>query len=153
MKKILVVIVCIFTIMLNTNKMEAKTMEKLIFETGDKAPKYFTGNAYVKMLVTNPDYDCMVYNVTFEPGARNYWHKHSIGQILLVTEGEGYYQEKGKSARLLHAGDVVEIPANVVHWHGASAKSKFIHIGITPKSGENKVEWLEPVSDEEYNSL
>lgn len=133
----------------NSNKIE----EKLIFETGDKVQSYFTGDAFVKMLVTNPDYDCMIYNVTFEPGARNYWHKHSLGQILLVTHGEGYYKEKGKPAQLLKVGDKVEIPSNVEHWHGATANRKFIHIGITPKSNENKVEWLEPVTDEEYKGL
>lgn len=127
--------------------------EQLIFETGDKAEKYFTGEAFVKMLVTNHDYDCMVYNVTFEPGARNYWHKHSIGQILLVTNGEGYYQEKGKPAKHLEVGDIVEIPAYVEHWHGATSGSKFIHVGITPKAKENSVEWLEPVSDEDYSKL
>jgi quercetin dioxygenase-like cupin family protein len=127
--------------------------ENLIFETGDKMQNYFTGDAYVKMLMTNPEYDCMIYNVTFEPGARNFWHKHSIGQILLVTHGEGYYQEKGKSAQLLKAGDVVEIPAKAEHWHGAAPNSTFIHVGITPKSSKNKVEWLSHVTDEEYNSL
>lgn len=135
--------------------MENKNInEQLIFEAGDKLPNdYFIGDAFVKMLVNNQNYDCQVYNVTFEPGARNSWHKHSIGQILLVTNGEGYYQEKGKPAQHLHVGDVVEISANVEHWHGATANSKFIHIGITPKVSENKTEWLEPVSDEEYSKL
>jgi quercetin dioxygenase-like cupin family protein len=146
---------------LNINISEAKKMgetnkikEQLIFETGDKLPNdNFIGDAWVKMLVNNANYDCMVYNVTFAPGARNNWHKHSKGQILLVTQGEGYYQEKGKPAQLLHAGDVVEIPANVEHWHGASKNSTFVHLGITPKASENKTEWLKPVTDEEYNKL
>ena len=129
-------------------------MNDLIFKTGDKLPNtYFVGDAWVEMLVDKKDYDTMVYNVTFEPKARNNWHKHSIGQILLVTHGEGFYQERGQDAQYLDIGDVVEIPANVEHWHGASANSTFIHIGITPKASENETEWLEPVSDEKYNSL
>lgn len=128
--------------------------EKLIFETGNKvANDYFTGDTWVEMLVDNQDYDAMVYNVTFAPGSRNNWHKHQVGQILLVTYGEGFYQERGNEAHYLTKGDVVEIPADVEHWHGASANSPFIHIGITPKVSENKTEWLEPVSDEEYNNL
>lgn len=121
-----------------------------IFSKGDKAKSNFTGDAYVKMLVDNKDYDCMVYNVTFEPNTRNYWHKHSIGQILLVTSGNGFYQERGKQKRELTVGDVVEIPSNVEHWHGAKKDSEFVHIGITPKASENSTKWLEPVTDEDY---
>lgn len=135
------------------SKMTELASNENIFPLGHKALDYFIGDAYVEMLMTNPDYDCLIYNVTFEPKARNYWHKHSSGQILLVTHGEGFYQERGKEAQYLNVGDIVEIPANVEHWHGASANSKFIHVGITPKSSQNKVEWLEPVTDEEYNSL
>lgn len=134
--------------------MKYRKLEKIIFETGDKLPNdYFIGDAFVKMLVNNQNYDCQVYNVTFEPGARNNWHKHEVGQILLVTYGNGYYQERDKAAQLLHQGDIVEIPANMEHWHGATANSKFIHIGITPKASGNKTEWLEPVSEKEYNNL
>lgn len=160
MKKLLLILMCTVIALLNNNILEAKTMEsknikeQLIFPTGDKLPNtYFKGDAWVEMLVDNKDNDTMVYNVTFEPGARNNWHRHSKGQILLVTHGEGFYQERGKEAQYLNVGDVVEIPANIEHWHGASANSTFIHVGITPKASENKTEWLEPVSDEEYNSL
>jgi len=160
MEKFLIILMCTIIALLNTNISEAKTMEnknikeQLIFPTGDKLPNtYFKGDAWVEMLVNNQNYDCQVYNVTFEPGARNSWHKHSIGQILLVTHGEGFYQERGQEAQYLNVGDIVEIPANVEHWHGASANSTFIHIGITPKASENKTEWLEPVSDEEYSKL
>lgn len=111
----------------------------------------FTGEAWLRMLSAQPEYDCSIYNVTFAPGTRNYWHKHSVGQILLCTEGVGYYQEKGNAAQQLHTGDVVHIPANAIHWHGATPDSRFTHIGITPKVSENKVEWLGEVTDEEYN--
>jgi len=98
-------------------------------------------------------FNCPIGNVTFAPGARNNWHKHPGGQILLVTCGKGYYQEKGKPVLLLHKGDVVKIPPNVEHWHGATPNCQFSHlaIGTNPRSGE--AEWLLPVSDEEYNGV
>jgi len=124
-----------------------------IFPKGQKAPAYFTGDAWVEMLITDvATYDLLSYNVTFAPGSRNYWHEHSEGQLLLCTLGEGYYHEKGKPAQLLKAGDVVEIKRNVLHWHGATATSEFVHVGITPKASINKVTWHEAVSDEEYRN-
>jgi quercetin dioxygenase-like cupin family protein len=96
-------------------------------------------------------FDCQIYNVTFEPGARNHWHTHPGGQLLLCTEGTGYYQEKDKPIRLLHKGDVVEIPPEVEHWHGATPDSTFTHIGITAQVGKGAAKWLKPVTDEEYN--
>ena len=110
----------------------------------------FTGDAWLNTLSAESNYDCQVYNVTFAPTVRNSWHSHAVGQILLCTEGVGYYQERGKPAQRLEVGAVVNIPANVEHWHGAAPDSQFTHIGITPKVSENSAEWLEPVSDEEY---
>ena len=103
--------------------------------------------------VTPADSICPIGNVTFEPGCRNSWHKHPGGQVLLVTGGRGYYQEWGKAARELHAGDVVIIPGNVKHWHGAARDSWFVHLSIEVNPGKGPAEWLEPVSDEDYNSL
>ena len=88
--------------------------------------------------------------MTFAPGTRNYWHSHSIGQILLCTEGVGYYQEMGQPAQRLVVGDVVNIPANTMHWHGAAPDSRFTHIGITPRVSDNATVWSDPVSDEAY---
>lgn len=121
-----------------------------VFSKGEPAPAHFTGKAWVSMLVNNKDYDLSSYNVTFAPGARNDWHSHAVGQVLLCTVGIGYYQERGKVARCLSPGDVVEIPANTEHWHGAAPQVEFVHIGISPKMSENKVTWGEPVTDEEY---
>ena len=115
--------------------------------------KVFTGPAWVSRLVSNgKDYDIASYNVTFAPGVRNNWHSHSAGQILLCTVGTGYYQEKNKPARQLNPGDVVEIPANTEHWHGAAPDSMFVHLGITPKVSQNKTTWGGPVTDEEYGN-
>ena len=130
-------------------------MDTKIFPRGDKAPAdYFTGTAWVTMLVPNdPALHCQVGNVVFEPGARNNWHTHPGGQILVVTAGTGYYQEKGKPIQLLREGDVVKILPDVEHWHGASADSEFTHIAINPNTQKGIVAWLERVTDEEYSQF
>lgn len=111
----------------------------------------FIENSYLNPLVSKDDnIDVGVSSVNFEPGCRNNWHIHHNGfQILLVTAGEGWYQEEGKPAQLLKPGDVVAIHEGVKHWHGATKDSWFSHIAIT--KGES--EWCEPVSDEQYNHL
>ncbi len=135
--------------------MEKKELS--VFPTGSENTafsRYFVGQSYLNMLSTE---QVSVGNVTFEPGCRNNWHIHHAknggGQILLVTAGRGYYQEWGQPARELNPGDVVNIPANVKHWHGASPNSWFQHLAIEVPGEECKNEWCEPVSDEEYNAL
>ena len=127
----------------------------VIFPKGDRASsEYFTGTAWVKILVPQDEKGSYaVGNVVFEPGCRNNWHKHPAGQILLVTDGKGFYQEKGKPARPLAKGDVVVIPSHVEHWHGAARDSSFTHIVITNNTKQGAVEWLTPVTDEEYDSV
>jgi quercetin dioxygenase-like cupin family protein len=129
--------------------------ESVIFPKGGKITNdYFIGTAWLKMLVSNDStFNCPIGNVTFEPGARNNWHKHPGGQILLVTGGKGYYQEEGKPVRAIKEGDVVQIHPNVKHWHGTTPDSWFVHIAISPNSQKGDAEWLEPVTDEEYNNL
>ncbi len=113
--------------------------------------KYFTGKSYVNPLTTD---GVRAANVTFEPACRNNWHiHHKGGQILMVTEGRGYYQEWGKPAQELKAGDVVNIPAGVKHWHGAAKDSWFSHIAIAVPADGASTEWLEEVSDKEYAKL
>jgi quercetin dioxygenase-like cupin family protein len=92
-------------------------------------------------------------SVTFEPGARTNWHTHPKGQVLIVTEGQGWYHEKGKAAQVIKKGDVINIPENVEHWHGASADNAMIHIAITNYEADENVVWLKPVSDEEYAAV
>lgn len=124
------------------------------FPKGELNPynEYFTGNTYLSKLSTNDDvWNSSIANVTFEPGARTDWHKHSGGQILLVTSGEGFYQEKGKPVKNLKAGDVVKIPIDVEHWHGAAPNNWFSHISVETNLPNNNTTWLEPVTDEEYN--
>lgn len=130
--------------------------EGIIFPLGNKAPsQVFTGDVYVNMLVTDKEkvFDTQVYNVEFEPGARTHWHSHPGGQILLVTEGSGYYKEEGKPARKLSIGDVVEIPTGVKHWHGATPDNHFTHIGMTTQVEKGPALWFGEVSEIEYNNL
>ncbi len=135
--------------------MNTSENQNAIFQKGEKAPAdYFTGTAWVKILVPADDnFNTQIANVTFEPGERNNWHTHPGGQILIVTDGTGYYQEKGKPIRLLHKGDVVKILPDIEHWHGASPDSEFTHIAINTNTKKGIVVWLQRVSDEEYNSF
>lgn len=116
--------------------------------------QYFTGTSYLSILSKE---QVFIGNVTFEPGCRNNWHIHKStqggGQILLVTAGRGWYQECGKPARALHPGDVVNIPANVKHWHGAARDSWFAHLAVEVPGEDTANEWLEAVSDEAYSKL
>lgn len=118
--------------------------------------KYFIGNSYLKPL-TDPKQTVPMANVTFEPRCRNNWHIHKAeqggGQILLCTDGNGWYQEWGKPARKLRAGDAVTIPANVKHWHGAAKDSWFSHVAVECAGVNSSIEWLEPVTDEQYDKL
>ena len=125
-----------------------------VFPTGEENKafeKYFVGTSYLNMLTTQ---GVGIGNVTFSPGCRNNWHiHHKGGQILLVTAGEGWYQEWGKPARAMRAGDVVVIPPEVKHWHGAAKDKWFAHLAVeVPAEGASN-EWLEAVSGEEYESL
>jgi len=111
----------------------------------------FQGTSYLNMLSTQ---GVTIGNVVFEPGCRNHWHiHHKGGQILLVTGGRGWYQEWNQPARALIAGDVVNIPAGVKHWHGAAADSWFAHLAVAVPAEGASNEWLEPVADEAYRQL
>lgn len=112
--------------------------------------QYFTGRSWIARLTSNKDMNVPMANVTFEPGCRNNWHSHTGGQILVAVGGVGYYQERGKVARRLLPGDVVEIASNVEHWHGAAPDSWFAHLAIECNPQTNKSTWLEPVNDKEY---
>lgn len=123
-----------------------------IFPLGEPLSKdWFIGKAYLYPLVARDNNNGFsAGNVTFEPGARTNWHTHPKGQVLIVIEGNGFYQEQGKIAQPIKKGDVVNIPENVIHWHGASALGKMVHIAITNYSGDENVTWLNPVTDEEF---
>lgn len=125
-----------------------------VFPMGEKNEafaQYFVGQSYLNMLSTER---VTIGNVTFEPGCRNNWHiHHKGGQILLCTAGRGYYQEWGKEAQELHPRDVVNIPPEVKHWHGAAKDSWFAHLAVeVPAEGASN-EWLEVVNEEDYEKL
>ncbi len=138
----------------NSEEAKAAHAAKMLFPIGlpnDGFAKYFIGQSYLSMLTAE---GVGIANVTFEPGCRNNWHiHHKGGQILLCTAGRGYYQEWGKPARELKPGDVVNIPSEVKHWHGAAPDSWFSHLAVEVPSEGGSNEWLEAVSDEEYNKL
>jgi len=126
--------------------------QAIIFPQGGKITNNnFVGNAWLyQMLTADTSNAIQVGNVTFEPGARTNWHLHPAGQILLITAGTGYYQEKGSSKRIIKKGDIVNCPANVPHWHGASKDEALVQVAITNTQNGATV-WLEKVTDVEYN--
>ena len=137
------------------NKEEySKTIMFPIGEPNTAYAQYFTGNSYIAPLSNE---QVKFYNVTFEPKCRNNWHIHHAakggGQILIGVGGRGYYQEWGKEPVEIKEGTVINIPANVKHWHGAAPDSWFSHIAIEVDGENTSNEWLEPVTDEEYNKL
>ena len=128
----------------------------IFFPVGEENPygQFFVGQSYLAPVSTE---QVPVFNVTFEPGCRNNWHVHHAakggGQLLLCVGGRGWYQEWGREAVPMTPGTVVNIPANVKHWHGAAADSWFSHLAVEV-GGENcSNEWLEPVSEDEYKKL
>lgn len=139
---------------------EEKFASQNVFGKGtpnDAFAQYFTGSSFLNPLTVPGQCPIFLANVTFEPGCRNNWHIHKAssggGQILICTAGEGWYQEQGKDAVSLVPGTVITIPAGVKHWHGAKSDSWFSHISVEVPGENTSNEWLEPVSDEEYQKL
>jgi len=126
-----------------------------IFLKGQPLPnEWFSGNAFLTPLVArDKNNEFSAGSVSFEPKARTNWHTHPKGQVLIVIEGNGFYQEKDKPAQRIKKGDVIIIPENTVHWHGATAVNKMVHIAITNYKDDVQVTWLQPVTDEEYESV
>ena len=129
---------------------------ELFFPIGEPNPygDYFVGQSYLAPVSTE---QIPIYNVTFEPSCRNNWHIHHAksggGQMLICIGGRGWYQEWGKEARELNAGDIVNIPADVKHWHGAAKDSWFAHLAVEIPGEDGSTEWCEAVSGEEYSKL
>jgi 4-carboxymuconolactone decarboxylase len=135
------------------NATDTTKRDKNMYAKGVKAPAAnFTGTVWVNMLVQPQEgLNCSAGVVTFEPGARTNWHRHPGGQVLMITEGKGYYQERGLSKRVVQKGDVVKCLPGIEHWHGASSDTKLTHIAISPNVEKGNVVWLQTVTDEEYN--
>ncbi len=126
-----------------------------LYPKGEKLSNdWFTGNAFLHLLVSkDKNNEFSAGAVTFEPGARTNWHTHPKGQVLLVTEGNGFYQEKGKPAQSIKKGDVVNIPENIEHWHGATLTTKMVHIAITNFKDDIQVKWLQAVNEMDYAAV
>ncbi len=152
LKYILPLVIVFFTGCNNLDKMESNKETAVIFPQGEKITnENFTGTVYLHMMVKADSLnDIIVGNVTFEPGARSKWHSHPAGQILLVTDGVGYYQERGQPKKTLRKGDVVSCPAEAEHWHGASADEAFVQVAVSSNRKGGAI-WLHPVTDEEYS--
>lgn len=136
---------------------KAEFQRSIIFPIGepnDAFAKYFIGQSYLAPLSNE---QMSFFNVTFEPGCRNNWHVHHAanggGQMLIGVGGRGWYQEEGKPAVEILPGTVIHIPANIKHWHGAAVDSWFAHLAFEIPGENTSNEWLEPVTDEEYNKL
>jgi 4-carboxymuconolactone decarboxylase len=134
-------------------KTENKT-ENTIFPKGEKAPaETFTGTVFVQILAPKTENNNFsIASVTFEPSARANWHNHPAGQTILVTEGKGLYQEKGMPIKTISKGDVILCNPDIDHWHGASPENGMTHVVITNYKGDSQVNWLKPVTDEEYKA-
>ena len=112
--------------------------------------EHFTGRVWLSKLIHNDSLHVPAFNVTFAPTCINSWHYHTGGQILVATAGVGYYQEKGRPARRLHPGDIVEVDPNVEHWHGAAPDSWFSHVAVSCNPESNRTVWLSPVGQGAY---
>lgn len=126
----------------------------LLFEKGERITNdnFTGGKVYLKNLISADSLNQnAVGSVTFEPGARTKWHGHPAGQIIIAVEGTGYYQEKGKPKEIVKKGEVVKCPADIPHWHGASADEKFIQVAITGREKGETV-WYDAVTEEEYHN-
>ena len=135
----------------NTDK---SSSDEVLFPKGELgSEKNFTGHAYNFGLVpSDSTYNTLVGNVYFEAGARSNWHTHPGGQILIITDGEGYHQIEGQPRQTMKKGDVVKCPPSAKHWHGATANTSLSQMYIVPNTDKGIVTWLEPVIDEQYNS-
>ncbi len=139
---------------MNSLEQYQKTIMFPIGKPNDAYKQYFIGQSYISPVSTE---QVKIYNVTFEPKCRNNWHIHKAksggGQMLIAVGGRGYYQEWGKEPVEMKPGDVINIPANVKHWHGSAPDSWFSHLAVEVEGIETDNVWLEPVTDEEYNKL
>ncbi len=139
-------------ILLTAISLTASAQDASIFPKGEKGPNvHHTGNVWLKELVkADSILDCHVSVATFEAGAKLDWHKHPAGQILMIIEGTGYYQEKGQPKKMVNKGDVIICLPNVEHWHSASAEKGVTYLAMNANNEKGKTIWLQKVTDEEY---
>lgn len=111
----------------------------------------FTGKVSVSPRVNGTGGSRMnAATVTFDPGARTHWHSHPLGQMLIITHGEGWLQTEGEAVRLLRPGDIVWTPPSVKHWHGGTRTTSMTHVAVSETTAGSAVTWLQPVTDAEF---
>ena len=122
--------------------------------SGKGPAEYFTGSVRIDPLFSPPDPARVAMAlVTFEPGARTAWHTHPLGQTLIITAGNGWVQREGGKTEEIHQGDIVYFEPGEKHWHGATTSTAMSHIAIQEKLNGSPVDWMEQVTDAEYNSF
>jgi quercetin dioxygenase-like cupin family protein len=147
-----IIIMTLASILMMQLSVYAQQRDTGLFPKGKKTTATFTGTVWVHPLVAKDStFNLVAGSVTFEPGARSFWHTHQAGQILLITNGVGYTQEQGKPIRVIRKGEVITCLPNIKHWHGASSGSSMTHISLNPNADQGVVTWLEPVTDLQYN--
>lgn len=133
----------------------AMAQDSTLFPRGEigKNTSNYTGTIWLSEL-NHPDstFTFSLAQAVYAPGSKLDWHMHPGGQYLLITEGTGYYQEKGKPGKIVHKGDIIKCEPGVEHWHGAAPNSTFSYVGVTPTQ-KGKTIWLKRVTEEEYNSI
>ena len=135
------------------SRIQGQTTEPTFPKGELSTAKNHTGNIWLSELnIGDSTFDPSIAQAVYGAGAKLDWHIHPGGQVLLITEGTGYYQERGKPAQIVHKGDVIKCAPGVEHWHGASPNSSFAYIAVTPTQ-KGKTVWLKPVTYEEYNSV
>jgi len=151
MKQVLFLMLLYFTVLCT----KVSAQDPTIFPKGEigKNTDNYTGTIWLNEL-SQPDsnFTFSVAAATYAPASKLNWHIHPGGQILLITEGTGYYQEKGKPAQIVHKGDVIKCLPGVAHWHAAAPKSSFAYVAISPAQ-KGRTIWLVKVTDAEYNSI
>lgn len=131
-----------------------KVLRPELLPSNPGSSDYFTGTVRITPLVQGEEPSCMTCGcVTFDPSAHSAWHNHPKGQLLIVTEGTGFIQEWDNPIQIIQKGDVIWTPPGVKHWHGASPESSMTHLAITEMLNGKNVNWLEKVSDEQYNTV
>ncbi len=149
MKQVLCTCVLIAALFTRANGQEAT-----IFPKGEASTnKNHTGTIWLSEL-NQPDsiFNFSLAQAAYAPDSRLDWHIHPAGQHLLITEGTGYYQEKGKPGQIIHKGDIIKCLPGVPHWHGSAPGSTFTYIAVTPTT-KGRTIWLEKVTEEEYKNV
>jgi quercetin dioxygenase-like cupin family protein len=151
MKRVLSLIILLSFILC----IKTKAQDSTLFPKGEigKNTEDYTGTIWLNEL-NHPDsnFTFSIAQAVYARGSKLNWHIHPGGQYLLITEGTGYYQEKGQPARIVRKGDIIQCLPGVEHWHGAAPNSSFAYVAITPVS-KGRTIWLKPVTDEEYSSI